>query len=97
MGVISNGNVDSEKKLCIGTYTLNNNAKAWLDGNKLFQRHAVIAGSTGSGKSYTVATIIEQVSKLKACNAIVFDIHGEYRPIIGEGIKHYKIAGPSDS
>jgi hypothetical protein len=53
-------------------------------------------GSTGSGKSYTVATIIEQVAKLKSANAILFDIHGEYAPIIGEGIKHYKIAGPSD-
>lgn len=96
MGVISNADIEPEKKLCIGTYTLNNNAKAWLDGNKLFQRHAVIAGSTGSGKSYTVAKLIEQVSKLKACNAILFDIHGEYKPITGDGIKHYKIAGPSD-
>lgn len=96
MGVISNADIEPEKKLCIGTYTLNNNAKAWLDGNKLFQRHAVIAGSTGSGKSYTVAKLIEQVSKLKASNAILFDIHGEYKPITGDGIKHYKIAGPSD-
>ena len=26
----------------------------------------------------------------------MFDIHGEYNPIVGDGIKHYRIAGPSD-
>ncbi len=97
MGVISQNNANAENPLCIGTYTLNDNAKAWLDGNKLFQRHLVIAGSTGSGKSYTVATLIEQVAKLKSSNAILFDIHGEYAPITGTGIQHYKIAGPSDT
>lgn len=96
MGAISEEGKNKKNPLSIGTYTLNDNAKAWLDGNKLFQRHAVIVGSTGSGKSYTVATIIEQVAKLKSANAILFDIHGEYAPIVGEGIKHYKIAGPSD-
>lgn len=97
MGVISQSNANVENPLCIGTYTLNDNAKAWLDGNKLFQRHVVIAGSTGCGKSYTVATLIEQVAKLKSSNVILFDIHGEYDPITGDGIQHYKIAGPSNS
>lgn len=97
MGIISNTNVSGENPLLIGKYILNGDAEAYLDGNKLFQRHAVIAGSTGSGKSYTVATLIEQIAKLKSANAIVFDIHGEYSPINGEGVKHYKIAGPSDN
>lgn len=97
MGIISNTNASGENPLCIGNYILNGEAKAWIDGNKLFQRHAVIAGSTGSGKSYTVATLIEQIAKLKSANALVFDIHGEYLPIIGDGILHYKIAGPTDT
>lgn len=96
MGIISRTNASMQNSLCIGNYILNGEARACLDGNKLFQRHAVIAGSTGSGKSYTVATLIEQIAELKSANAIVFDIHGEYVPIIGEGIRHYRIAGPSD-
>ncbi len=96
MGIISNTNSSDDNPLCIGNYILNSEAKAYLDGNKLFQRHAVIAGSTGSGKSYTVATLIEQIAKLKSANALVFDIHGEYEPITGDGINHFKIAGPSD-
>lgn len=66
-----------EHPLRIGKYAINNGVPAWLDGNKLFQRHAVIVGSTGSGKSFTVATLLEKISELKSCNAIFFDIHGE--------------------
>lgn len=97
MASISGINTDVENPLCIGTYAINEEAKAWLDGNKLFQRHAVIVGSTGSGKSYTVATLIEKISELKSCNAVLFDIHGEYTPIDSDGIKHYKIAGSADT
>ena len=96
MGVISGAASEMEHPLCIGKYTINNGALAWLDGNKLFQRHAVIVGSTGSGKSFTVATLLEKISALKSCNAILFDIHGEYDSIVGDGIRHYKIAGPAD-
>lgn len=97
MGVISGADSGMEHPLCIGKYTINNGAPAWLDGNKLFQRHAVIVGSTGSGKSFTVATLLEKIAELKSCNAILFDIHGEYSPITGDGIQHYKIAGPIDT
>ncbi len=96
MGVISGADSGMEHPLCIGKYTINNGALAWLDGNKLFQRHAVIVGSTGSGKSFTVATLLEKIAELKSCNAILFDIHGEYAPITGTGIQHYRIAGPAD-
>lgn len=51
---------------------------AWVNGNRFFQRHACIVGNTGSGKSETVAKILESISKLKAGNVVVFDIHGEY-------------------
>lgn len=51
---------------------------AAVDGNKFFQRHACIVGNTGSGKSETVARILEEVSELPGANVIVFDIHGEY-------------------
>ena len=96
MSAISGADSDMINPLRLGTYAVNQDAVAWLDGNKLFQRHAVIVGSTGSGKSYTVATIIERLSLLQSCNAILFDIHGEYAPIVGENIHHYKIAGPAD-
>lgn len=53
-------------------------SKCFVNGNKLFQRHAAILGNTGSGKSETVAKILEEASRLQGTNIIVFDIHGEY-------------------
>jgi len=82
--------------LKLGTYTLDENAEAFLNGNKFFQRHAFIGGSTGSGKSWTTAKILEQMSTLATVNGIVFDVHGEYKPLKGERIQHLRIAGPED-
>ncbi|WP_265437230.1 ATP-binding protein [Aeromonas media] len=95
MRVISHAEVDGNS-LVLGKYTLDEHAVALLNGNKFFQRHAFIGGSTGAGKSWTTAKIIEQVADLKSANAIIFDLHGEYSPLKSNGIKHYKIAGPSD-
>ncbi|WP_374090324.1 ATP-binding protein [Methylomicrobium lacus] len=85
-----------EKSLTLGKYTLDEHAIAYLNGNKFFQRHAFIGGSTGSGKSWTTAKIIEQMSELSTANAIVFDLHGEYAPLVGKEIQHFKVAGPAD-
>jgi hypothetical protein len=82
--------------LTLGHYTLDDQATAYLNGNKFFQRHAFICGSTGSGKSWTTAKIIEQMATLETSNGIVFDLHGEYEPLDQAGIKHFKVAGPGD-
>lgn len=99
MSILAKGQC-KKQVLNIGNFTNDSNAEAILDGNKLFQRHASILGSTGSGKSWCVATILEKAAKLKYPNIIVFDIHGEYKPLtegkekIAEG---YHIAGTTDS
>ena len=84
------------QRLTLGSYTLDENAEAYLDGNKFFQRHAIVVGSTGSGKSWTTAHILEQVAELPNANALVFDLHGEYTPLAGDGIRHFHIVGPAD-
>jgi len=90
-------NVSSEgERLLLGNYTLDDSAEAFLNGNKFFQRHAVIVGSTGSGKSWTTARVLECMAALPNANGIVFDIHGEYKPLQGNGIKHLRVASPSD-
>lgn len=83
--------------LQIGNYSIDEDATAWLNGNKLFQRHAVIVGSTGSGKSWCVAKILEQVAVLKSADALLFDIHGEYSTLQGDNFQHLKVAGPNDT
>ena len=77
MQTISNKLATSVSPLAIGKYTMDESSIAYMDGDKLFQRHAAIVGSTGSGKSFCVACIVEQMAKLKHSNAILFDIHGD--------------------
>ena len=94
MKAISSG---SSNPLTIGKYTMSEESLANLDGNKFFQRHAVIVGGTGSGKSWTVANILEKAANLKSVNVIVFDIHGEYTPLKDlPNSQLLKIAGPGD-
>jgi len=94
MNIISS---NSENPLKIGKYTISEESDTNLDGNKFFQRHAVIVGGTGSGKSWTVATILEKATQLKSINSIVFDLHGEYKPLKGlPNTVLLKIAGPSN-
>jgi hypothetical protein len=95
MRVIANVASDGHR-LSLGHYTLDEAADAFLNGNKFFQRHAIIVGSTGSGKSWTTARVLEQVAALPNANAILFDIHGEYAPLASEGFQHLRIAGPAD-
>ncbi|MBR0573297.1 MULTISPECIES: ATP-binding protein [Pasteurellaceae] len=88
----------SKNPLTIGKYTLSENALANLDGNKFFQRHAIIVGGTGSGKSYTVANILEKTALLTSSNALVFDLHGEYSPLSEiENVMLLKVAGANDT
>ncbi|MFT3991843.1 MAG: ATP-binding protein [Luteolibacter sp.] len=96
MKIIASIGEDDSQRLSLGTYTLDDAAEAFLNGNKFFQRHAVIVGGTGSGKSWTTAKILEQVSKLPSANAVIFDLHGEYGTMSGDGVRHYRIAGPAD-
>lgn len=96
MNAISFQTGEQENSLSLGNYTLDEDATAFLDANKFFQRHAVIVGSTGSGKSWTTAKLVEQVAELPNSNAILFDLHGEYKNLSESGIKHFKVAGPTE-
>lgn len=94
MKAISSG---SSNPLTVGKYTMSEDSVANLDGNKFFQRHAVIVGGTGSGKSWTVANILEKAANLKSVNVVVFDIHGEYTPLKDlHNAQLLKIAGPGE-
>lgn len=99
MGILGT-DLNEEEKLKLGSFVADRSASAIASGDKLFQRHAAILGSTGSGKSWAVALILERAAKLKHPNIIVFDMHGEYGPLcdpaLGGYATRYKLAGPGD-
>jgi hypothetical protein len=99
MGILGAGFTEDER-LKLGTFVADRSADAIASGDKFFQRHAAVLGSTGSGKSWAVALILERAAKLKFPNIIVFDMHGEYTPLAdkesGGFAQRFRIAGPGD-
>lgn len=95
MGILSASTKGGAKvPLRVGRYTLDETAVAYVDGDKLFQRHLALLGSTGSGKSYAVASVLEQAAQLPYANAIVLDLHGEYSSM--KFARQFRIAGIGD-
>lgn len=98
MGLLAK-DLPEDKRLQLGCYAADPSAVAVADGNRFFQRHASILGSTGSGKSWTVALVLEKANSLSYPNLLVLDMHGEYRPLArGDGAycEWFRIAGPGD-
>jgi len=93
MGTLS-ASSEGKNSLKLGKYALDTSAEAYLDGNKLFQRHAALLGSTGSGKSWTVATVLENAARLPSSNIIVFDLHSEYTKL--SYARQLRIPGPDE-
>ena len=99
--------LEEKQRLELGHFVIDKSAVAIANGDRFFQRHAAILGSTGSGKSCAVSLILERASARKYANLVVFDMHGEYAsladPPESEGrstpsaiADSYKIAGPGD-
>lgn len=73
---------------------------ALIDINKLVTRHSVVVGTTGSGKSTTVASIINALSesdRYPSSRIIMLDLHGEYGHALKEKSHIYKINSDTTS
>ena len=75
----------------LGKISLFEEERLYIDPNKFFGKHLAVFGSTGSGKSFTVATILQKVAKFANSHVIILDLHGEYGPAFGEWGEVFKI------
>lgn len=64
----------------IGCLT-SNNSVCHISLNSIFGRHCAVLGTTGGGKSWTVAKLIESISKGTSNKCIIIDATGEYSGI----------------
>jgi DNA helicase HerA-like ATPase len=78
---------DSSVLLSIGCVGVAEESEVKITPERLFGRHCAILGTTGGGKSWTVARIIEECMKYRA-KAILLDATGEYCGFSGKDIKH---------
>ncbi len=77
-------------RFCFSRLATNKEVEVPVDGNKFFNKHIAVVGSTGSGKSHTVAKIVQEAVGAKGdytlnnSHVIIFDIHSEYRAAFPE-------------
>lgn len=67
---------DLPTTIVIGTVIGNENITVALDANKALSRHILIVGSTGTGKSYLLGLIAEELKRL-GIRHVNIDVHGE--------------------
>ncbi|MCM3160802.1 anti-phage-associated helicase HerA [Metabacillus litoralis] len=80
-------NSSNDEDFTFSSLSTNRNVKIPVNGNKFFNKHIAIVGSTGSGKSHTLTTILQKAvsgkndeySSLNNSHIILFDIHSEYK------------------
>ena len=87
------GGFDERNSINVGNISVSESLPAKLDLDKLVTRHCTIVGSTGSGKSNTVAIILEAIANGGFNNAriLVIDPHGEYNESLKDYCKVFKI------
>ncbi|WP_336798102.1 ATP-binding protein [Erwinia aphidicola] len=78
--------VPKEASFRFATLASNIGVPVPVNGNKFFNKHIAVVGSTGSGKSHTLASIIQKAVSEKGgdfslnnSHVIIFDIHSEYK------------------
>ncbi len=79
--------LEDGKKFTFAKLSTNPTIDVPVDGDKFFNKHIAIIGSTGSGKSHSVAKIIQnaisskegEYKGLNNSHIVIFDIHSEYK------------------
>lgn len=94
------GQPDKPYFVKLGHISNSDSIPALVDVNKLVTRHSAVVGTTGSGKSTTVASIMNALSDIKkypSSRVIMLDLHGEYGQALQDRAYIYKIDGDVSS
>lgn len=78
--------VEPPKRFAFSTLVSNSAIQVPVDGNRFFNKHIAVVGSTGAGKSHTISKIIQSAVaakdgdyRLNNSHVVIFDIHSEYK------------------
>lgn len=72
----------------------NSKSSFHIGPEKLFGRHCAILGSTGGGKSWTTARLVQECAKFKNSKVILVDATGEYRSLPEAYTTHMHLGQP---
>ncbi|NTU49802.1 MAG: DUF853 family protein [Desulfobulbaceae bacterium] len=92
--------VEEQGQVVIGSLASADGIPVKLDLDKLVTRHSAVLGSTGSGKSTTVASLLRSIASgaegrktgFPSSRILLLDIHGEYSQALSDVAKVFKIS-----
>jgi uncharacterized protein len=86
---------DPDDFVSIGHLASAESIPALVDINKLVTRHSAVVGTTGAGKSTTVAGLLSALSeptRYPSARIVVLDIHGEYARALGDRSAVFRVS-----
>ena len=80
------GAVEEPALVRLGSLASADSIPALIDIDRLVSRHCAVLGSTGTGKSTTVASLLSALSdpiRYPSARIVILDVHGEYKQALG--------------
>lgn len=90
---------DPDDFVSIGHLASAESIPALIDINKLVTRHSAVVGTTGSGKSTTVAGLLSSLSnplRYPSARIVILDIHGEYAKALSDRSSVFRVSANAD-
>lgn len=88
------GRPDARNFIRVGTLASAESIPALVDVDRLIARHSAVVGTTGAGKSTTVANLLASLSdpdRYPSSRIIVLDIHGEYAAALSDRATVFRV------
>jgi hypothetical protein len=87
------GGYSESNSIIVGNISASESLTARIDIDKLLSRHSAILGSTGSGKSNSVAVLLNAIAEkgFKSSRILMIDPHGEYGEALKGKCKIFKV------
>jgi hypothetical protein len=88
------GRPDAPNFVRVGNLASAESIPALVDIDRLITRHSAVVGTTGAGKSTTVASLLASLSdpcRYPSARIIVLDIHGEYHAALNDRATIFRV------
>lgn len=88
------GRANAPNLIRIGNLASTESIPAFIDIDKIVTRHCAVVGTTGAGKSTTVANLLVSLSdpqRYPSARIIILDIHGEYHAALRDRATIFRV------
>ena len=90
--IVESNMTPEHKRIRLATFPHANDTAVSFSPSQLLGRHCAVLGSTGGGKSWTLALLIEEIARLGG-KAILLDATGEFHTQNIPGVTHVHLGG----